>query len=385
MKYFHLVWRNLLRRKIRTTFTALSIFVAFLLFAVLMAIRMAFAMGVEVAGVDRLMVFHKVSIIQPLPLSYWDRIRATPGVATVTHATWFGGIYQDPSNFFAQMAVDPASFLEIYSEYIVPEDQRKAWFEDRMGAVVGRSTLRRFGWKIGDRIPIQGTIWRMPNDAPWTFTIRGVYDVAVKGADDTTFLFQSQALDEIRRRSFGYGMVGWYVIRVSDPAKSAEIADRIDEQFANSEYETKTDSEKAFAQSFANQVGDIGSIMTAIAAAVFFTIVLVAGNTMAQSIRERLNELAVLKTLGYSNTLVLALVLAESLALSALAGGAGLFVGWLFIRQGDPTGGLLPVFGITPQHLALGAAFAVALGIVAGTVPALKAMRLRIVDALRRT
>ncbi|HSL21998.1 MAG TPA: FtsX-like permease family protein [Vicinamibacterales bacterium] len=385
MKYFHLVWRNLLRRKIRTTFTALSIFVAFLLFAVLMAIRMAFAMGVEVAGVDRLMVFHKVSIIQPLPLSYWDRIRATPGVATVTHATWFGGIYQDPSNFFAQMAVDPASFLEIYSEYIVPEDQRKAWFEDRMGALVGRSTLRRFGWKIGDRIPIQGTIWRMPNDAPWTFTIRGVYDVAVKGADDTTFLFQSQALDEIRRRSFGYGMVGWYVIRVSDPAKSAEIADRIDEQFANSEYETKTDSEKAFAQSFANQVGDIGSIMTAIAAAVFFTIVLVAGNTMAQSIRERLNELAVLKTLGYSNTLVLALVLAESLALAALAGGAGLFVGWLFIRQGDPTGGLLPVFGITPQHLALGAAFAVALGIVAGTVPALKAMRLRIVDALRRT
>lgn len=389
MKFLHLVWRNLQRRRVRTTFTALSLFVAFVLFGLLMAIRVAFTMGVDVAGADRLFIFHKTSIIQPLPISYADRVRAVDGVADVVSATWFGGIYQDPSNFFGQFAVEPEPYLQMYPEFLVPEDQKRAWFEDRTGALVGRATANRFNWKVGDRVPLQGTIWRLPGGEPWTFTIRGIYDVAKKGADDTQFLFNREYLAEVARKmfgpnSFGSATVGWYIIRVSDPARAGDIARRIDSQFENSQAETKTDTEKAFAQSFANQVGDIGSIMTAIAGAVFFTIVLVSGNTMAQSVRERVGELAVLKTLGFGNGLVVGLVLAESLMLAVLGGGTGLLVGWLVIRQGDPTGGLLPGFFIAPGDLALGVVLVLAIGLLSGALPASHAMRLRIADALRR-
>jgi putative ABC transport system permease protein len=354
-----------------------------------MAIRIAFTMGVDVAGADRMMIFHKTSIIQPLPIAYGERVRAVKGVADITSATWFGGIYQDPSNFFGQFAVDPESYLRMYPEFIVPDDQKRAWFEDRTGVLVGRATFDRFNWKIGDRIPLQGTIWRMPNGGPWTFTIRGVYDVATKGADTTQFLFNREYLAEVARaamgpNAFGASTVGWYIIRISEPANAAQIAQRIDAMFENSQAETKTNTEKAFAQGFANQVGDIGSIMTAIAGAVFFTILLVAANTMAQSIRERIGELAVLKTVGFGNTLILVLVLAESMVLAALGGGVGLFVGWLLIRQGDPTGGLLPGFFIAPRDLVLGVALILTLGLMAGAMPAFQAMRLRIVDALRR-
>jgi putative ABC transport system permease protein len=386
MKFLHLIWRNLLRRKVRTTFTALSMFVAFVLFGVLMAIRVAFTMGIDVAGADRMLIFHKTSIIQPLPVAYAQRVRNTDGVADVVSATWFGGIYQDPSNFFGQFAVEPEAYLRMYPEFIVPDDQRSAWFEDRTGALVGRATATRFGWKVGDRVPLQGTIWRLPNGAPWTFTIRGIYTVSTKGSDDTQFLFNREYLAEVARKlnTFGDSTVGWYIIRIADPANAAQIAQRIDAQFENSEAETKTNTEKAFAQSFANQVGDIGAIMTAIAGAVFFTILLVAANTMAQSIRERVGELAVLKTLGFGNTLILILVLAESLMLAVIGGGMGLLIGWAIIRQGDPTGGLLPGFFIAPRDLALGVLMILLLGLIAGTMPALQAMRLRIVDALRR-
>lgn len=382
MKFLPLIWRTLLRRKIRTTFTALSIFVAFVLFAVLMAIRVAFTVGVQVAGVDRLLMFHKVSIIQFLPISYLDRLKHTEGVADATFATWFGAIYRDPKNFFPQYAVEPEAYLRMYPEFLVPEDQKKAWFADRMGAVVGRGTATRFGWKVGDRVPLQGTIFRPRNGTAWTFTIRGIYDGAHPGDDTTQFLLHHKYLEE--GRTFAFDMVGWYFIRVTDPAQSAEIAKRIDAEFANSEYETKTSTEKAFAQMFANQIGDIGSIMIAIASAVFFTILLVAANTMAQSIRERVGELAVLKTLGYNNGLVMSLVLAESMLLAVGAGWLGLVVGWL-LTQHDPTGGILPVFFLPGRDFALGALLAIALGLAAGVVPSTRAVRLRIVDALRRS
>jgi putative ABC transport system permease protein len=383
MKFFPLIWRNLLRRKLRTTFTALSIFVAFVLFGFLMAVRVAFTMGVELAGEDRLVLIHKVSIIQLLPISYYDRIKTVEGVADVMHSTWFGGIYQEPSNFFPQMAVHAEPLLRLYPEFVVPEDQKKAWLEDRTGAMVGRALADRFDWKIGDRIPIQGTIWRMPDGSPWTFTIRAIYDAGVKGTDTTQFFFHHKYLDEVRR-NFGAGLVGWYTLRIADPDRAADIARKIDSMFANSEYETKTTTEKAFGQAFASQVGDIGSIMISITAAVFFTIVLVAGNTMAQSIRERVSELAVLKTLGFTNGLVLGLVLAESILLVLVGGGLGLLVGWLITLGGDPTGGFLPAFFIPGRDLAIGVGMVLALGLAAGALPATRAMRLRIVDALRR-
>jgi putative ABC transport system permease protein len=383
MKFLPLIWRNLLRRKMRTLFTLLSILVAFVLFAFLATIKQAFGYGVELTGADRLIMTHKVSLIQLLPISYMERIAAVPGVTDVLHQTWFGGIYQEPRNFFAQMPVEPERLFRMYPEFIVAEDQKKAWLADRTGAIVGRATADRFGWKIGDRVPIQGTMWRLKNgSSTWEFTIRGIYEGEKKGTDTTNFFFRYDYFNEAR--GMGDGLVGWYVIRIDDPSRAADIAKQVDSRFANSQAETKTATEKAFLQGFADQVGDIGSMMMAILAAVFFTILLVAGNTMAQSVRERTNELAVLKTLGFSNMGVLLLVLAESVAIAVLGGVVGLAIGWLMIQRGDPTGGMLPSWYLPPASLAVGAACIFGLGLAAGVLPAMRAMQLRIVDALRR-
>ena len=384
MKLLPLVWKNLGRRKVRTTFTLLSIVVAFVLFGYLSAITTAFGMGVELTGNDRLVLIHKVSLIQLLPESYQARLEAIPGVVDVCHQTWFGGIYQDPKNFFMQMPVEPERFLRLFPEFKLPEDQMKAWLADRQGAVAGRYTAERYGWKIGDRIPIQGTIWRQKDgSAGWEFNLVGIYDGERTGTDTTQFWFRYDFFNEARQ--FGEGLVGWYTIKINDPARAVEIAERIDGTFANSPYETKTTTEKAFAQAFAKQVGDIGAIMRGILGAVFFTILLVAGNTMAQSVRERTSELAVLKTLGFSNGMVLTLVLLESVFMAALGGLLGLGLAWLLILRGDPTGGALPAFYLPLSSLALGVLFVFGLGLVAGVFPAIQAMRLRIVDALRRS
>ncbi|MBI2834718.1 MAG: ABC transporter permease [Acidobacteria bacterium] len=382
MRFLPLVWKNLWRRKVRTAFTFLSILVAFALFGFLVAIRVAFNMGVDVAGNDRLVLIHKVSFIQLLPESYWQRIRAVAGVVDTTHATWFGGIYQDQSNFFAQMAVDGESWLRLYPEYALPDDQKKAWLADRTGAMIGRSLADRFGWKVGDRVPIQGTIWRQRNTNTWEFTIDGIYDGTKKGTDNGQLFFHYKFLDEAR--PFARGQVGWYVIRIDDPANAADIARRIDAQFANSAAETKTSPEKAFAQAFANQVGDIGAIVTSIVAAVFFTILIVVANTISQSVRERTSELAVLKTLGYSNWLILTLVLMESCALTFVAGALGLVLSWAVLENVQFSSAFLPAFYVPRDALVAGGLFVVLLGLLAGTMPAVQAMRLRIVDALRR-
>src|SRR5262245_37555048 len=321
MKFLPLVWRNLLRRKVRTTFTLLSIFVAFVLYAFLMTIRTAFSMGVEVAGVDRLMMMHKVSLILSLPFSYTRQIESTPGVTGVSYNTWFGGTYQNNPTQFAVMAVNPELLLKMFPEFKVPPDQLKAWQADRMGALVGRQTAERYGWKIGDRIPINATIWRPKQGETWYFNVAAIYD-GEKTVDRTNFFFRHDYFDETRRN--GEGTVGWFNIRINDPSHAAEIAARLDAEFANSSAETKTATEKAAIQGFASQVGDIGAIMVAISVAVLFSILLVAANTMAQSVRERTSELAVLKTLGFSNGLVLALVMGESLCMAALGGGLGL-------------------------------------------------------------
>jgi len=384
MKYLPLVWRNLTRRKTRTIFTILSIVVAFVLFGVLAALNVAFSQGVELAGNDRLIIQHKVSLIQLLPESYQARLETTPGVIDVLHQTWFGGIYQKPSNFFMQCPVIPDRLLKLYPEYLLPADQRKAFLSDRTCAIIGRQTANRFGFKVGDRIPIQATIWRKRGGATnWEFNVCGIYDGDKTGVDTTSMFFNYEYFDEARQ--FGQGQVGWYVIRINDPAKAPEIAGRIDAMFASSFAETKTTTEKAFLQAFAKQIGDIGLIIRGIVTAVFFTILLVAANTMAQSVRERTSELAVLKTLGFPDGLVLTLVLLESCAIAIIGGTIGLGLAWLFTQGGDPTNGMLPAFYLPTADLGRGALIALALGVVAGIMPGMQAMRLRIVDALRRT
>lgn len=384
MKYLPLILSNLGRKPVRSTFTVLSILVAFWLFCYLAAINVAFSLGADVAGADRLVLRHKVSLVQMLPESYQSRLEKIDGVVAVAHATWFGGIYKDRKNFFPQSPVEPERFLELYPEYVLPEDQKAAWFADRTGAIVGRETAERFGWSIGDRIPLQGTIWRKKDGSPWEFTLDGIYDGAEPGVDETLLLFHYDYFDEAREMR--EGTVGWYVIRIADPERAPEIARAIDDTFANSANETKTSTEKAWVSSFADQVGNIGKILGAVLAAVFFTILLVSFNTMAQSVRERTGELAVLKTLGFTSARILALVICESLLLAVLGGGLGLTVGWLLIRfGGDPTGGFLSAFHLPAGTVLQGLGIAVVLGLGAGLVPAVEAMRLRIVDALRQT
>jgi putative ABC transport system permease protein len=385
MKFIPLIWRNLLRRKVRTGLTIACIFIGFLLFGVVMAIRAAFSMGVDIAGADRLVTIHKVSLIQLLPRSYLERIRGLEGVSEVTHANWFGGYYQDPSNFIANMAVEPEPWLRMYSEFVVPEEQKQAWIANRAGAIVGVNTATKFGWKVGDRVPLISPIYRKPDGSPWDFTIEGIYDSPVQGTDKTQFFFHYEYINEVFREVPQIAnQVGWYVIRVSDPATSDQLAQRVDALFANSSAETKTATEKAYGSDYSKQVGDIGAIMIAIASMVMFFILFVAGIAMAQSIRERTSELAVLKTLGFSDGLVLALVMVESCVIAIIGGGLGLALGWVIVSQGDPTGGMLPAFYFPVRDMVLGVALVVLLGIGTGLLPAVQAQRLKIVDALRR-
>ena len=382
MKYLPLLWRTLFRRKVRTIFTLLAILVAFTLFGFLAAIGAAFSMGVELAGNERLVMIHKVSLIQLLPESYLERIRATPGVVDACSHTFFGGIYQDPKNFFMQIPVDPECMLRMYPEFTMPEEQKKAWIADRQGAIVGRQTAAKFGWKVGDRIPLQATIWRkQDNSQNWEFNLDGIYSGTEQGTDETQFFFHYKYFDESRQ--FAQGNVGWYVVRIANASQAPQIAAALDEQFANSPAETKTTTEKAFVQAFANQVGNIALIVRSIIAMAIFIILLVTANTMAESVRERTGELAVLKTLGFTDGRVLALVLAESCVIAGVGGMLGLGISALIMPR-IPTANLLPTLYVPSASLGAGLAMVAGLGVVSGLFPAFRAMRLRIVDALRR-
>ena len=384
MKYLPLLWRNLWRRKVRTIFTFLSIVVAFLLFGVLMAIRNSFEAGIDLAGQNRLLTIHKMSIIQLLPERYLAAIRSTPGVKAATYLSWFGGIYQDPKNFFAQMAVEPEGLFRLYPEYVIDPAQKETWIKTRTGAIAGRKLVERFGWKIGDHIPIRPTFYRPTDGKPDTyeFDLVGVYEGKTADVDETGFFFHH---DYLMERVGDPGTVGWYVLEVDHPDQADEVAHAIDRQFANSPEETKTTTEKALAQSFAHQIGDTGAILSAIAAVVFFVILLIAGNTMAQSIRERTNELGVLKTLGFTDVTVMGLVLAEAFLLVGLAGLLGL---GLAVASSPVVGKLvesfLPIFYVPAGAVAVGVVLALLLGLASGGVPAFLALRLSIVDALGR-
>jgi putative ABC transport system permease protein len=272
--------------------------------------------------------------------------------------------------------------MRIYPEFKIPPDQVKAWLADRQGAIVGVDLAKRFGWKIGDKIPIVGTIWQPKQGQVWDFNIVGMY-TGDSGVDKTQLFFRYDYLDENRAR--GEGLVGWYVVKIADPSRAQEMGAKFDAMFANSSAETKTTTEKGFVEGFANQIGDIGSIMVAILVAVLFTMLLVAANTMAQSVRERTSEVGVLKTLGFSNGSILALILGESVLIAIIGGTLGLGLAWLFVQNGDPTNGMLPVFMLPSRDMAIGAALIVALGLAAGALPALTAMNLKITDALRRS
>jgi putative ABC transport system permease protein len=378
MKFRRLVFANLFRRKARTVLTLGSFAVALFLFGLLFVVRGAFSQGVDVAVTDRLVIINRVSIIQPLPLAYRDRLLRIPGIKVVTFSSWFGGVYQDERNFFPQIAIDVEHQLAVYPEFLVPDEQWEGFLADREACVVGQELAERFNWKIGDRIPIKGTI----HPGTWEFNLRGIYRGKRPQDDNSQFWFHWKLLDE--RARFGKGYVGWYVLRVDNPDQAAALARTIDEQFANSPWETKTETEKAFAASWVKQMGNIEFLILAIGGVVFFTLLLVTGNTMAISVRERTGEFAVLKALGFSDRFVLALVMVESLIIAFLGGGVGLGMAKVYTLGGDPTGGMLPYFYLPVKAMIYGTGIALLVGAVSGILPAWSAMRLRVVDALRR-
>jgi putative ABC transport system permease protein len=378
MKYKSLIIANLFRKKLRTTLTIGSFAVALFLFGLLVVVHGAFNQGVDVAGADRLDVINKTSIIQPLPYSYRDQILHIPGVKAITYDNWFGGVYQDEKNFFPQFAIDSENQRVVFPEFVIPDDQWKAFLEDREGAIAGSGIAKRFGWKVGDRIPIKGAIY--PGD--WEFNLRGIYNGSRDNDDLTQFWFHYKYLDE--RRQYGKGLVGWYTVKLDTPDDGTRVTKAIDTMFANSPYETKTETEKALATDFAKQFGNIGFLISAVGSVVFFTLLLVTGNTMAITVRERIGELAVLKAVGFNDRFVLFLVLGESLLIAAIGGAIGLALCKLMTLGGDPTHGFLPFFYLPGPMILLGFGVALTVGVLAGILPATSAMRLRVVDALRR-
>ena len=383
MKYFSLVWSALFRSKTRTLLTLLSVTAAFLLFGLLDSVRVAFNSGGSVAGADRLVVASRLSITQMLPYSLQQQLESTPGVKQATYAAWFGGIYQDQRNFFPNFSVGPGYF-DMYPEYEMPKEQMAAFEADRTGAVVGKALADRFGWKIGDTIPLQATIF--PNrdgSNDWPLTLRGVFTLkdSKRKGEENQLMFHWKYFDEANQ--YVNGQVGWYMVRLDNADHATRVARSIDALSENSDRETKTQTEQAFNQSFAKQFADIGLIVTAIMGAVFFTLLLLTGNTMAQAVRERIPELATLNTLGFTNGTVLVLVLVEAVLLIVLGGLLGMaLAGAIVPIVSAASGGIINLPGIPGETWLVGLVLMVAIGLVIGTLPALRAMRLKIVDAL---
>jgi putative ABC transport system permease protein len=386
MKYSGLILANLFRKKLRLLLTIGSFAVAMCLFGMLVVIRDGFNQGVDVAGADRLIVTNRIGLINPLPLAYRDRILQIPGVKEVTHANWFGGVYQDPKNFFPQYVIDPATYRKVYPEFSIPEDQWQTFVKDRQGAIVGDFTAKRFGWKVGDKVPIQGTF--LPG--VWEFNIDGIYKGTRAKDDETQFWFQWDNFEnyqEGKKIDRYLGKVGWYIIKVNDPNDASKVAKALDTMFANSDFETRTDSESVFLAGFAKQMGNIEFLLESIGVIVFFTLLLVTGNTMAISVRERTSELAVLKAVGFSDRFAMFLVLSESAVIAIVGGTIGLVLAkgfTLLPASANPVRAFLPVLVLSGQMFLIGVAVALLVGGLSGVIPALGAMRLRVVDALRR-
>lgn len=383
MKYFSLIWSALFRSKTRTFLTLLSVIAAFMLFGLLDSVRVAFTSGGGVAGADRLVVSSRLSLTQMLPLNLEQKIASTPGVKKVAYAAWFGGIYRDPKNFFPNFSVGP-DYMALYPEYKIPPEQLKAWENDRTGAIVGESLAKKHGWKIGDTIPLQATIFPQKDGSnAWPLTLRGIFRVAdtKKKNEEAQLLFHWKYFDEANQ--YVNGQVGWYMVKLDNVDHATRVAKAIDAISENSDRETKSQTEQAFNQSFLKQFADIGFIVTAIMGAVFFTLLLLTGNTMAQAVRERIPELAVLKTLGFNNRTVLTLVLAESVLLVVLGGVIGMALATVIVPGlAAASGGFMPAGTVPKETWLTGVLLMVGIGVVVGVLPATRAMRLKIVDAL---
>jgi len=385
MNDFTLVRKNLFRRKLRAFLMIASILVAFLIFGVLAGVYASFTAGEDRAAADRLVVVNKVNFTQPLPIAYYNRVRSVAGVRQVAHANWFGGYYQDPRNVLIVMAVEPETYTDVYArDYDLAPEARQAFIRTRTGALVGEAMARKRGWKVGDRVPVASNIFSQRNGShTWDFDIVGIFTAKTQQNDTNLMFFQYDYFDETR--SFGKDTTGWLVLQTANPADNDRVAKAVDAMFANSTAETATDTEKAFNKAFAAQFGNIALITVLVVGAAFVTILMIVGNTMALTVRERTREIGVLKTLGFSGGRILSLVLGESLLLALLGGLPGLALAALATAWLRPSvSNLLPGFALTGDIVVEAVILMLALGLITGIVPALNAMRLKIATALGR-
>jgi putative ABC transport system permease protein len=377
MKYARLVWVNLLRNKLRTLLTVLSVCVALFLFSTLRSVITALDAATEVGSEARLMTLSATGITFLLPQAHYNRLEAVEGVRSVSWANWFGGIYIDESNFFAQFAVDAESYFAMYPEMRIPEDQMEAFMAERTAAIVGNGLMRRFGWSVGQQVVLQGTF--LAGD--WEFTIRGVYTPDDPSFGEELFYLHYDYMYEGSGRRM---TPGWFILQLDDPTEAAAISQRIDAMFENSSNPTKTQTEKALNAEFINMFGNVGQLVRTIGLAVFFAILLVAANTMMMAARERINEHGVLKALGFQNGQLFGIVLAESVVITVIGGVMGIALASYLFRPGNFMTPYIPGFVVQTQTQWLGLVIAALLGIVSGLVPAWQAARLSVVQALRR-
>ena len=387
MKYWMLISAALKRKQTRTVLTICSITVAFVLFGTLRSIAVAFTEDVDFSGDDRLVVMSKLSFIEPLPMAYHQRIQSLEGVDLVAHREWFGGTYIDVNNFFPKWPVNAEVWFDVYPEFIISEQEKRDFVNTRTGMVAGKAIAEKYNWKVGDKIPIMGDIWvKEDGSILWEFDLVGIFSQeegsGVYGGDEQAFINHSYFEES---RMWGKGTVGNYVVKVKNKEDNERIAKEIDKMFANSSNETKTSTEAAFSKMFAEQVGDIGLIMNSILAAVFFTMLLVTGNTMSQAVRERTPELAVFKTIGYSDSKILCLVLVEAMFMCFLGMAIGIAISFIvFLFLEEDLAAFIDGISFQPSVILWAFATALVMALIAGLPPALGAMRLKVVDALRK-
>jgi putative ABC transport system permease protein len=377
MSRARLVWANLARNKKRTVLTVLSVMVAFFLFGVLRSVITTLNRSAEVGSEGRLVSSSAKGITFLLPEAHANRMQAVEGVTTVSWANWFGGYYQDPNDFFAQFAIKADTYLPMYPEIEITGGSLDEFLQERTAAMIGVGLIEKYGWQLGQRVTLKGTF--APGD--WDFTIRAIYTPSDPAFGDELMLFHYEYFYEGMN---GQVSPGWFVLELNRPDRAAEIAAEIDAMFKNSSEPTKTQTERAWNAGFVTMWGNIGFLVNAIGTAVFFAILFVAANTMMMAVRERIGEIAVLKTVGFGNGAVAALVLAESVLIALLGGALGLGLARLAFLGRNPLNAFFPGFGVTPQTIALGMMMAAALGLISGAVPAIQSARLSVAGALRR-
>jgi putative ABC transport system permease protein len=381
MKFFWLVVKSASRSKRRTILTVLSVAIAVFLFASLRAVLDGFSAAAEASSSTRIVTQRSTSLFFSMPISHAEAIRNTPGVQDVTWASWFGGVYKDSRNFFAQYAIEPESYLRIYPEIGLTPEERKAFLDDRTGCIVGDGLARNYGFKLGDKITLQVGIPTY-GTSDFDFTVRGIYRSGGATVDNQSMMFHWKYADE---RSTQKGLAGWYIAQIANPDQAAQVAGAIDRTFASSPFETKTDTEKAFQNTFVSMFGNINLLLGSIALAVVITTLFVAGNTMAMSVRERTTEIAVMRTLGFQSATIFLLIAGEGLLMALTGGLVGAILARLLVNPGFlPAGGFVPEITVNNANLAIGVGLSAVIGIVAGLIPATMASRLKIVDALRR-